>query len=124
MSWAGQEKPLRSSLSLRRRRRYLRWTQLLSNAYLGGHSCLSISREPRRLLGGPIRTSTDNECELVSGDGFYTASNDLVIWLETLAWFLGSRVPSWSSMRQTGFRMVVCLPTEEFSGMWKLNDLP
>ncbi|KAL9632049.1 MAG: hypothetical protein Q9164_005549 [Protoblastenia rupestris] len=41
---------------------------------------------------------------------------NLVAWLQTSVWFLGERVPAWSSMRQTGFRMIVCPATSSHAG--------
>ena len=41
---------------------------------------------------------------------------DTVIWLQTQIWFVGKRTPTWSSLRQIRFRMVVCLPTVNHAG--------
>ncbi|KAL9103039.1 MAG: hypothetical protein Q9163_001869 [Psora crenata] len=89
----------------------------ITKRYLGGHLCLEIGHESRRLLGGPVRTGDDNECRIRLNSSMGTAwLSDTVAWLQTSVWFLGEREPAWSSLRQTEFRMIICLPKSHHAG--------
>jgi hypothetical protein len=72
----------------------------LARRYLDEHGCLDLHDLSKQTLGGPIKRRD-------SGD---------FIWIQTTIWFLGGRNPNWSSVQQSGFRMVLCMPTPSDAG--------
>ena len=72
----------------------------LARRYLDEHGCLDLHDTSKQMLGGPIKRKS-------CGD---------FIWIQTSVWFLGGRNPNWSSVQQSGFRMVICLPTPSEAG--------
>jgi hypothetical protein len=72
----------------------------LARRYLNDHGCLDLHNLSKQMLGGPIKRKDSGE----------------FIWIQTTIWFLGGRNPNWSSVQQSGFRMVVCMPTRSNAG--------
>lgn len=72
----------------------------LARRYLNDHGCLDLHNLSKQMLGGPVKREDSAE----------------FIWIQTMIWFLGGRNPNWSSVQQSGFRMVVCMPTRSSAG--------
>jgi hypothetical protein len=72
----------------------------LARRYLNDHGCLDLHSLSKQMLGGPIKRKASGE----------------FIWIQTTIWFLGGRNPNWSSVQQSGFRMVLCMPTRSNAG--------
>lgn len=72
----------------------------LARLYLDDHGCLDLPEVSEQVLGGPIKRKD-------SGD---------FVWIQSTIWFRGGRNPSWSSLQQSGFRMVICMPTPTQAG--------
>ncbi|KAL8691226.1 MAG: hypothetical protein Q9218_003502 [Villophora microphyllina] len=73
---------------------------MISQQHLGNHRCLDIDTVSKQILGGPVDLGRQGK----------------FIWLQTEVWFVGKRVPLWSSMRRATLRIVVCLPTATHAG--------
>lgn len=80
------------------------WSSLLIDEvvhfHLGNHGCLDLDDASTQMLGGPTAPEGVDE----------------FIWLQTQVWFVGKRARLWSSVRQTRFRMIICLPTMTSAG--------
>lgn len=72
----------------------------LARRYLNDHGCLDLHNLSKQMLGGPVKRSDLGE----------------FVWIQTTIWFLGGRNPMWSSVQQSGFRMIVCMPTRSNAG--------
>jgi hypothetical protein len=72
----------------------------LARRYLNDHGCLDLHNLSTQMLGGPVMRNDSGE----------------FIWIQATIWFLGGRNPAWSSVQQSGFRMIVCMPTRSNAG--------
>lgn len=102
--------PLKVHLSTRNEQR-TRWINFtgcpdiliddLAQRYLDEHGCLDSCNMGSHNLGGPIKRKDDSH----------------FIWMQNSIWYVGSKSQhTWSSVRQCGFRMVICLPTAKRAG--------
>ena len=66
----------------------------LAQTYLSDHGCLDLDGPSQTMMGGPVPNHDGQE----------------FIWLHTKVWFLGPRLPNWSSIAEIGFCMVVVIP--------------
>jgi len=100
---------LRSGLSERNNQRtqwvnYTGWSSSLvyhlSERFLDNHACLDSPEINNHTIGGPIK------CR----DGSH------FVWVQNSVWFCPKRSPTWPSVQQCGFRMVIKLPTPRTAG--------